>query len=56
MRPASTLKTQIVVSETLRIGSAEALHRAQLLAQEDSKMLISLINKLHSGNTLKAEG
>jgi len=50
------LKTQIVLSETLGIGSAEALHRAQLLAQEDSKMLISLINKLHSGNTLKAEG
>jgi four helix bundle protein len=43
------LKTQLVVSRKLGIGNVVALHQAELLTEEVSKMLISLINKLRGG-------
>jgi four helix bundle protein len=50
------LKTQLVVSKKLGIGNAAAIRNAELLTEEVSKMLISLINRLGSERKLRAEG
>jgi four helix bundle protein len=49
------LRTQLVVSKKLSIGNAAAIHHAEQLTEEVSKMLISLINKLRDKRKLTAE-
>jgi len=51
------LRTQILISKRLAIVDDGELHDAEMLCEEISKMLVSLINKLRAhGNKLKAEG
>ena len=50
------LKAQLVISKRLGFGDERVLHRADCLAIELSKMLISLIKKLHVAKKLKADG
>ena len=51
------LRTQIVISKRLAIVDGDQLRDAEMLCEEISKMLVSLINKLRThGNKLKAEG
>jgi four helix bundle protein len=50
------LKTQLVVTRKLCLIDSLALHNAESLSEEVSKMLISLINKLPSARKLRADG
>lgn len=50
------LKTQLLVAEKLEFGDHGALNKAQSLAEEVSKMLTSLLQRLRvRTNSLKAE-